>query len=163
MRIITIACRERWDWEALDKVAVYLKGVYQKEELARAIAVAVAAKSKGVRTALDHYDMAKKPHKGDAYEALVEHKDTVAVIACHLYGLSERKAPKYAKIDDFTDEGYRYTKHNHKFLNLCLKRNIPFIVIGDQPIPEEAKLPENVVRHTISLAARPIYMYERAK
>jgi len=163
MRIIVIACREKWDWEALGKVAVYLKGIHDKEELAHSIATAVAIKSKGVRTALDHYDMAKKPRKGDAYEALVEHKDTAAVIACHLYGLEEKKARKYAAVNDFTDEGYRYTKHNHKFLALCMKRNIPFIVVGSQPIAYTANMPKGIHRTVISslTAGRPICVYER--
>jgi hypothetical protein len=153
MRIIVIGCREKWDWAALDKTAVYLKSIRNREELAAALVL---------RKTLDHYDMAKKPRKGDAYEALVEHKDTAAVVACHLYGLDEKKGPKYARVNNFTDEGYRYTKHNHKFLNLCLKRNIPFIVVGDQPIDEDANVPDNIIRHTISTAWRPIYMYERA-
>lgn len=154
MRIIAIGCREKWDYEALNVIASHVKTMTLRGK--EKIAEMIWAHN------LDIYDMAKRPRKGDAYEALREKTDTIAVIACHLYGLTEKKPKKYAAVDEFTDEGYRYTKHNHQLLNLCMKRNIPFIVIGDQPIDEDAKMPDNITRHIVRVANRPIYVYERA-
>jgi hypothetical protein len=153
-RIITIGLREKWDWEALDKIATWADGIHNMEDLARMI----------WDVKLDQYDMTTKPRKGDAYEALREHKDTIAVIALHLYGLDEKKHSGCADLkDDRCDGGYRYTKHNHKFLDLCLKRNIPFFVVGDQPIYDDARIPDGILRDSIGETehGRDIYIYRR--
>ena len=159
MRIIVIGCREKWDWKALDTLATWADS-NGGEELAKAVWA----------NKLDHYDMTTKPRKGDAYEALRKKTDTVAVIALHLYGLDEKKHPKCADLKNYRcEDGWRYTKHNHKLLNLCLKRNIPFIVVGDQPIYTEAKVPDGILRDKIAdpetscgdYCNRPIYTYRR--
>ena len=167
-RVIVIGCRESWDWEYLAKIARW-SSINGHQELAHLIwAETPAIISKIAEAELDHYDMTTKPRKGDAYVALREHKDTVAVIALHLYGLDEKKHPKCSDMEsDQCAAGYRYTKHNHKLLDLCLKRNIPFIVVGDQPIYDDAGVPKHISRTAVIIcpetAPRPIYIYERAK
>src|SRR5271157_2484476 len=122
-RIIVIGCREFHDQLTLRQVTDWTL-TNNRPKLFKLLSV----------DDLDHYDMTTRRHKGDALDAIREHKDTIAVIAMHLFGLDEDNS----KCGDST---YCYTKENHKLLDLCLKRNIPLICWGDQPFRQSEKLP----------------------
>lgn len=116
---------------------------------------------------IDPYDMTTKPKKGDAVVALRKHQDTVVVIACHLFGMDRQENKKYADMRE-NDEGFMYTVENHKLLDLCLERNIPLFVLGDQPIREWARMPKNLQRTHVGAVKRmghgteqDIWLYEK--
>jgi len=136
-RIIVIGCREEHDRNVLKRIADWSL-MNNRRDLFELLSV----------NKLDHYDMTTKPHKGDAVEAVQQHKDTIGVIALHLFGLDDKKRG-YDKPKN-RDQSYMYTKSNHKLIDLCLKRNIPLICWGDQPFHRTEKLPPHIQRTTIS-------------
>jgi hypothetical protein len=116
---------------------------------------------------IDPYDMTTKPKKGDAVKALRELKDTVVVIACHLFGMDRQENAKWSDMRH-NEDGYMYTKENHKLLDLCLERNVPLFVLGDQPIREWARIPQGLQRTFVGAVKRMghgteqgIWLYEK--
>lgn len=118
---------------------------------------------------IDAYDMTTKPKKGDAVKALREHLDTAVVIACHLFGMDGEQKSKYADPKQSEcEEGFMYTKENHKLLDICLRRSIPLFVLGDQPIREWARIPKGLQRTFLGAVKRmghgveqDIWLYEK--
>lgn len=163
-RVICIGLNERHDWIALHEIADWL------EMNAGVIAHSYDISSSISVDQLDHYDMSTRPKKGDALKALRKHKDVICVIALHLFGID----------GDFTkesDKHYCYTEENHKLFDLCMRRGIPLLVWGDQPVRKNDKLPKGVECHDVGTSSMytakpkvngtvglvyPIYLYEKA-
>jgi hypothetical protein len=141
-RIIVIGCREFHDQTVLKNITDWTL-TNGRPKLFKLLSVGD----------LDHYDMTTKPHKGDAVDAIREHKDTICVIALHLFGLDH-------DCSNYKNDLYCYTKENHKLIDLCLQRNIPLICWGDQPFRGSTKLPVNVKR--THLGHTTCHMYERS-
>jgi hypothetical protein len=116
-RVICIGLNQRHDWAAMHQIADWCESNGY-----RSIYSAIAVDD------LDHYDMSIRPEKGDALDAIRRHKDVIAVIALHLFGLDK---PPIGRANDDT---YFYTKENHKLLDLCMNRSLPLICWGDQPL-----------------------------
>jgi len=103
---------------------------------------------------LDIYDMTTAPEKGDGIKALVRLRDVEAVVALHIFGIDFtenliRSTPRLVK-----HGGGLYTRWNHALLDICLRRGLPLIAWGDQPVYWS----ERANRTQIIGSA---YMYER--
>jgi hypothetical protein len=142
-RIIVIGCREFHDRERLKQITDWTLS-NGRSKLFKLLSV----------DKLDHYDMTTRPHKGDALVAIREHKNTICVIALHLFGLDH-------DCSTYKNDLYCYTKENHKLLDLCLQRNIPLICWGDQPFRGSEKLPHYVKR--THMGGTTCHMYERSE
>ena len=154
-RIVVIGKREPHYWTTLHNIAEWMEA-NGNADIFGAISV----------NDLDHYDMTTKPEKGDAITAIRKHRDVIAVIALHLYGLDYE--PNGIR------EGYHYTRENHKLLGLCMKRGIPLICWGDQPVPMDGIVPKGITRTIVGSSTmmyrvstngdlgtlKPIFMYE---
>ena len=139
-RIIVIGCREFHDQQVLRNITDWTL-TNGRPELFKLMSVGK----------LDHYDITTKPEKGDAVDALRKHKDTICVIALHLFGLDH-------DCSTYKNDLYCYTRENHKLLDLCLERNIPLVCWGDQPF---YKVPKHVKR--THLGGTTCHMYERSE
>ena len=76
---------------------------------------------------VEEYDMQSWPERGDALDHIT--KDTRAVFAFHLFGISERDRSPALR----TPAGYFYNRENHKLMSLCKSLGVPLYVWGDQP------------------------------
>jgi hypothetical protein len=113
-------------------------------------ALAVIDVKRGSPTFSQVVHIVTMPHKGDAIDAIRKHKDTICVIALHLFGLD-------ADCSKHNDGKYCYTRDNHKLLDVCLRRNIPLICWGDQPFRGSEKIPSYVTRTHIGGATCLMY------
>ena len=84
----------------------------------------------GALASLDLYDMTTRPEKGDALDAI--DGSTAMVLALHLFGIDKLPGGNTAKVTGM-DPLACYNRNNLELLQLCMRRSIPLVAVGDQP------------------------------